>query len=117
MRSIRVMAAACSSRRAMVNGDGKAEIVASQGSGTVRWCASSMPPTVRFLAQSVVFNGTAVNGLHVAVSDPNSNGRDEVLVGAVTATTKVRVLNGATLAEISEFSAYDPTFQGGVFVG
>ena len=100
-----------------VNGDGKAELIVSEGIGVNAEVRVLNALDGSVLADTVPFNDQFINGIRVAVTDPHSNGRSEVLVGAGPGSTTVQTLSGATLAEQGEFTAYDPGFLGGVFVG
>ncbi|MFL5342854.1 MAG: FG-GAP-like repeat-containing protein, partial [Gemmataceae bacterium] len=100
-----------------VTGDGKAELVVGQGQGIGAKVRVLNAIDGSVLAESAPFAGSFVLGARVAVTDPNEHGRAEVLAAPGPVGTKVKILDGATLAQQSEFTAYDPNFPGGVFVG
>jgi hypothetical protein len=66
-----------------------------------------------FFAYDAAFTG----GVRVATADVNGDGTAELLTapGAGMTTTIKRLT--ATGAALAAFDAYDPAFQGGVFVG
>ena len=100
-----------------LNGDGKAEIIVGQGKGPAAKVRVIRASDSQVIAESAPFADTAGDGVRLAVVDRTNDGRGVILAGAGAGSTKVRTLNGATLAQKSEFTAYDPGFQGGVFVG
>ncbi len=61
---------------------------------------------------------SGTGGIRVAVADRNADGLSDVIVGSSSGTLpRVRIFNGNSLSEISNFLAYPSTFLGGVFVG
>ncbi len=70
-------------------------------------------PTTRFLAFAAGFTG----GVRVATADFDNDGTDDIVVAAGPGGgPHVRVVSGATGAELASFFAFDPSFRGGVFV-
>ena len=70
-------------------------------------------PTTRFLAFAAGFTG----GVRVATADFDGDGTDDIVVAAGPGGgPHVRVVSGATGAELASFFAFDPSFRGGVFV-
>ena len=66
-----------------------------------------------FLAFSLGYNG----GLSLAVGDVTGDGTPDIVVGkAAGGVSRVRVFDGVSLALVSSFLAYDPSFMGGVRV-
>ncbi len=94
-----------------VDGDGKAEIIAGQGQGWQAKVRVIRASDLQVLAEAVPFANTFTIGVDVAAC------RSEILVAPGFGSPTVRILNGATLAQVGEFTAYDPGFLGGVFVG
>jgi hypothetical protein len=69
------------------------------------------------LAAFFPFGASYLGGVRVAVGDVNGDGVPDVIVGAGPgAGPHVKVFDGRTFQEIASFFAYDPGFQGGVFV-
>jgi hypothetical protein len=61
-------------------------------------------------------NGTG--GVRVAVTDRNSDGISDIIVGASSGQLpRVRIFSGTSFAELDNFLAYSSSFIGGVFVG
>ena len=102
-----------------LDGDGKSEIIASQGQSTtarVRTFRGSNGTQVGDFAPFADF-ASPPNGARVAVADVDGDGVLDLLVSAGPGAARVREFKGSTLALIREFDAYDPSFLGGVFVG
>lgn len=105
-----------------VTGDGIADIVAGAGPGGTPHVrvfdgvtgGQIAGPLGSFLAYDAAFGG----GVFVAVGDVTADGFDDIITGAgAGGGPHVRVVNGATGAEIRSFFAYDAAFAGGVRVG
>jgi hypothetical protein len=105
------------------DGDGRADIVTGAGAGdrpTVQVYGGKDGTLIRsFLAFYPVFTG----GVRVAVSDINGDGRPDIVTGGgagpfeVYGTSENNVFDGQTGRLLRNFSAFDPAFLGGVFVG
>lgn len=100
-----------------VNGDGRADIITGAGAGGgphVRVFDGRNLAEIRsFFAYDPRFTG----GVFVAAGDVNGDGKADIITGAGPGGgPHVRVFDGATLAEIHGFFAYDPGFTGGVTV-
>jgi hypothetical protein len=66
-----------------------------------------------FFAYDPAFAG----GVHVGVADVNGDGTVDIITGAGRGGgPHVKVFSGTNLALLASFFAYDPAFQGGVFV-
>ena len=100
-----------------VNGDGTPDIVVAAGPGG--------SPTVRVfdgrsgsaIEELQVFDPSFIGGVNVASADFNSDGRDDVVVGAGTGgPSTVRVFDGASGNLVKEFFAFEQQYVGGVRV-
>lgn len=101
-----------------VNGDGRADLVTGAGPGSgpgVRvWDGNSLAVVADFFAFTPSFSG----GVRVATADLDGNGRADLLVGCGTGMgAQIRAFQGQTLAALRTVSVFDPSFQGGVYVG
>ncbi len=64
-----------------------------------------------------VYSSGFLGGVRVAACDFNNDGVDDLLLGpGAGGGPHVRLLDGATGMSLAEFFAYDPAFNGGVFV-
>ena len=104
-----------------ITGDGLADIVTGAGAGggphvSAFDGATGTPlagPLGSFMAYTPAFTG----GVRVAAGDLNGDGRAEVITAAGPGGgPHVRVLNGATGADMLGIFAFDPSMTGGVFV-
>jgi Tol biopolymer transport system component len=103
-----------------VDGDGRAEIIASTGAGVgplVRVFRGNGGDTgTRFVPYAEAFTG----GVRVASCDLDGDGRADVITGpGAGGGPHVKVFSGAALpglVELASFFAYDPAFAGGVRV-
>jgi hypothetical protein len=102
-----------------IDGDGKADIVTGPGSSgqpDVRVFSGATGAVIwDFLAESQAFTG----GVRVAtVADMNGDGRAEmVTVPGPSGQPAIEVWEGASLATLDSFFAYDQHFLGGVYIG
>jgi hypothetical protein len=100
-----------------VNGDGVVDIITGAGAGAgphVKvFDGADRSELASFFAFDVGFTG----GVRVAAGDVNGDGMAELMVGPGSgAWSTVRVLNAMNQQELSAFTAYDASYQGGVFV-
>ncbi len=100
-----------------LNGDGRADIVTGAGAGgapQVRAFNGASGAVIRdFFAFDTAFRG----GVRVAAADLNADGQADLVVGAGPGgAPQVKVLHGATNAEISNFLAYPASVTSGVYV-
>jgi hypothetical protein len=100
-----------------VNGDGKVDIITGAGAGggpqvsVFSGLDSSLLET--FMAYSPYFNG----GVRVGYA-LDQDGHGDILTAAGTGGgPHVQVLDGLSLTAIDGFYAYNPAFNGGVFIG
>lgn len=100
-----------------VDGDGLGEIIVGAGAGggpNVRVFSGS---NSSLLSSFFAFDAGFTGGVSVATGDLDSNGQDDIIVGAgAGGGPNVRTFHGSTNALMSSFFAFDPGFTGGVFV-
>src|SRR5262249_44676386 len=101
-----------------VNGDGTPDIVTAPGFGggpeVKAFSGANVSNVLQdFMAYAPNFTG----GVRLAVADVDGDGKADIITApGVTGGPDVRVYDVATLTLLEEFSAYDPSFLGGVFV-
>ena len=65
-----------------------------------------------------VFNASYNSGVRVACMDLNGDDRADILIsGGLGSLSEAYGYNGLSLAGIRTFSAFDPSFTGGIYVG
>jgi hypothetical protein len=94
-----------------VNGDGKADIITGAGAGGGPHVKAFDFWTLNAVASFFAYPATFTGGVNVAVASPNTLTAPG---GGIAPTVNVFDRTGAQLLS---FNAFDPTFQGGVFVG
>lgn len=101
-----------------VTGDGKAEIITGAGPGggphvRIFDGSNAAPLSSGFFAYDPSFSG----GVRVAGGDVNGDGIADIITGAGSDVSHVRVFDGTdTSKHLHDFFAFDPAFLGGVFV-
>jgi hypothetical protein len=100
-----------------VNGDGKPDIITGAGAGggpqVSVFSGANLKLLEAFMAYSPYFNG----GVRVGYA-LDSNGHGDILTAAGSGGgPHVKVLDGLTLSAMDSFFAYNPAFNGGVFIG
>jgi hypothetical protein len=102
-----------------LNGDGRADIVVSQGQGTAARVRAFSGATSGQIADFLGFNsGTLPDGVRVSATDRDGDGQADIDVSAGPGgLSRVAAYKGTTHVSLNEFNAFDPTFLGGVFVG
>ena len=98
-------------------GDGVPDIVCAAGPGGGPAVKVFDGTTGAEVASYFAFEPGVSAGVYVAVGDLTGDGRADIVTGAGSlAGPRVRVVDGATLATVRDFFAYDPAFLGGVRV-
>jgi len=101
-----------------LDGDSRADIIVSQGQGTSAMVRTFSGEDFHTLQTITPFAGMNSNGARVAAMDRDGDGLADVVVGSGPgAPAVVASFKGTTLASIGQFSPFDPSFLGGVFVG
>jgi len=104
-------------------------VIDSNGIGAISGVDGS-PQTAAIVSNFFAFSLDYSGGVNVAQGDVNSDGIDDIIVGARTGLAQVRVINGANAriegisgelesdnpALIDDFFAFDTGYTGGVFV-
>jgi hypothetical protein len=101
-----------------VNGDGRVDIFTGPGAGggpDVRVFAGASSSLIEeFLAGSPGFSG----GVRVAATSVYVPGVADIVTGpGPGGTSDVAVIDARNLATVDSFEAFDPSFNGGIFVG
>jgi len=100
-----------------VNGDARADIITGAGQGGGPHVKVFNGTTGSLLRQFMAFDTTLRGGVFVAAADLNANARADIVTGAGPGgLPQVRIFDGATGTRLGSFSAYDPSFVGGVRV-
>jgi FG-GAP repeat len=106
-----------------VNGDAKADILTGPGQGGAADVRAFDAATSRQFIGIMAFPNTGIvtaqsSGARVASTDFNNDGVSDFVVSSGRGRTPlVRVFSGLTLGLLAEFTAADPSFLGGVFIG
>jgi hypothetical protein len=106
-----------------LNADGKADIITGPGQGGgphVRAFDGLSGAILQSFQAFPTFSGSGwTSGARVASYDVNLDGIDDLIIsGGQGQSSRVRILNGATLEPLfPDFFTTDPAFLGGVFVG
>ena len=100
-----------------VNGDGASDIVVGADAGSVPhvrvFDGQNLQELHSFLAYDAGFRG----GVRVAAGDVNGDGKADVITGSgAGAQGHVRVFDGTSNQLLALFFAFDPSFQGGIYV-
>jgi len=106
-----------------VNGDGFDDIIMGTAGSSAHIKVidgtrlATVGPRGSLLMSFTAYPGLFRTGIFVAAGDVNGDGRADIIVAPdAGASPVVRVFDGTTGALIASFSAYDPTFKGGVAV-
>ena len=101
-----------------INSDGVADIITGAGAGGGSQVKVFNGADVTVLQSYSAFNGLFTGGVRVAAEDLNADGTPDVIVSqGKGGTSQVRTFDGKTGIKLADFSAYDPTQLGGVYVG
>jgi uncharacterized protein YkwD len=101
-----------------VNGDGRADIVAGAGPGGGPNVRVFDGTSLAMLQNFNAFPGGFAGGVSVATADLDGDGRADLVVGSGAGMgAQIREFQGQTLASLRTVSVFDPSFQGGVYVG
>jgi hypothetical protein len=99
-----------------VNGDGKDDVIVAAGNGggpQVKVIESgSLNPLFSFFAYAPTFTG----GVNVASADVNADGKDDIITGAGSGGSQVKVFSGVDLKPLYDFLSEAAGFTGGVYV-
>lgn len=104
-----------------VTGDGIDDIIVGSGAGILGGEIKVFDAlSLREVSSFVAFEGFS-GGVFVAAGDVNSDGQEDIIVGAGSGTNpngrpQVKVFDGHSGLELNSFFAYEPSFTGGVRV-
>ena len=74
--------------------------------------------TNALLAKFDVGNSSLRNGIRVGAEDLNGDGRADIITGAgPNGSSQVNVFSGVNFTPLQSFTAFDPAFIGGIYVG
>jgi hypothetical protein len=100
------------------DGDGKPDIITGAGPGGGPHVKVFRGTDLKLLASYFAYNPSFTGGVFVAARDLDGDGHAEILTGAGSGGgSQVEVFRGADLTLLDDVFAFDPLFQGGVFVG
>jgi FG-GAP-like repeat/FG-GAP repeat len=101
-----------------VNGDGKAEVIASQDRATRPKLRVLNGLTGALIQEIEPYKGSLPLGVRIALADHDGDGvKDIVAAAGYGLRGMVRFLKGTTLSSLGAPQMVEPTFLGGIFVG
>jgi uncharacterized protein YkwD len=101
-----------------VNGDGKDDIVVGTGVGGNSTIHVYDGGTFAMLQGFSMQSSNLIGGVRVATMDLDGDGKADLLVsGGRGSAAAAYGYNGQTLSNLRTFTAFDPSFLGGVYVG
>ncbi len=98
-----------------IDGDGISDMIVAPGTGGTNVRVFNGADTA-LLRDFFAFGPTFQGGVYVAVGDVNGDGRVDIIAGAGTGGTALRVFSGRTLQVLHDFAPFGDTFTGGVRV-
>lgn len=100
-----------------VNGDGVGDIVTGTEVGGGPRVQAFDARTGGTLLNYYAFDAEQRGGVRIAVADFNTDGRADVVASTgVGVQTRVRVISSADGARLTDYTPYEPTYTGGVYV-
>jgi hypothetical protein len=101
-----------------VDGDGKADIITGAGAGGGPHVEVFSGADNHLETSFFAFNSGFAGGVSVATAAVNGTGKlDLVVGGGAGQQSEVKAMQADTLATVQDFTAFNPAFLGGVFVG
>jgi protocatechuate 3,4-dioxygenase beta subunit len=103
-------------------GDGRADLVVGADAGggprVMVFDGTTLAGTPTPVANLYAFDAGRTGGVRVAARDVTGDGRaDLILTPGAGSPARVRVLRAGDLTEVDGFTAFDPVFTGGAYVG
>ncbi len=101
-----------------VNGDGFDDIITGADAGASGGHVKAFSGVdLSVLHSFFAYGSTFTGGVRVAAGDVNGDGRDDIITSPGAGSgPNMKVFDGASQDELSNFFAYNPLFTGGVFV-
>ncbi|HEY8667891.1 MAG TPA: FG-GAP-like repeat-containing protein [Tepidisphaeraceae bacterium] len=99
-----------------VDGDGKADIITAADAGAGPHVKVFSGADGTLIRSFFAYDSGFQSGVRVAAGDVNGDGFCDIITGAGAAAPHVRVFSGRDGAMLYSFMAYDPGFQGGIYV-
>jgi hypothetical protein len=99
-----------------VDNDAAGEVIVGAGAGSPPW-VSVFAADGTGLSSFLAYDPQFLGGVRVAAGDLNGDGMADIVTGAgAGGGPHVKVFSGSSFDPIASFEAFDPQFQGGVFV-
>lgn len=99
-----------------VNGDGQTDIVCGTGPGGLPRVTILNGANGKTIASYLAFPSSFRGGVAVAVGDVNGDGKSDVIVGAASGGSQVKVFGGTSKIALESFLPFAASFTGGVSV-